>query len=206
MWSFSKLFLELPDQSAGEAAEVGGEAGNPVGDFRMWVLEGKVGVLIAGADAKGDAAGEGRVESAPDEGRKGRRLADGVAGSPGLVGAAFSYQCFGVNGFFSNMHGVLAAGEDEVRVLRSAEVGSAVGREVDFEAQAAPGGDGQGGIESAESLVVSGYTVEGVGQETVAAVELKAPGGVRLCEQGGRQAKHGCEHEKSRGHAGPRVR
>jgi hypothetical protein len=27
-----------------------------------------------------------------------------------------------------------------------------------------------------------------------------------LCEQGGRQAKHGCEHEKSRGHAGPRVR
>ena len=73
-WRISHLLLrsmamrlELPEQSAGDAPEIGGQAWNPIGSA---ILSGKgeVGVLKVAAHAVCDVARERSVQSTADEG------------------------------------------------------------------------------------------------------------------------------------------
>ena len=60
--------LELPDQPTGDAAEIGGQAGNPIrNNTRIGALKRKIGVLKAAVYPPGDAPGKRCVHSAAGE-------------------------------------------------------------------------------------------------------------------------------------------
>ena len=197
--------LELPDQAGGDAAEIGGQARDAIGSQIQRACECEKGVLIACADAEGDAARDGGIQAAASEARKRGGLADCAVCRPGFAGASGPTQSIEEKSFLADMHGVLRAAEEEVRTLRRSQVGAEVSGGVDFETEAVPGVEGYRGIESTQRVVRAGYAVERVGEVAIAAVDLKGRWslGAGLGVERRDEAKKRDEREKARRDSGP---
>ena len=65
-------------------------------------------------------------------------------------------------------------------MLRRTQVGPSVRGDIHLETHAVPGREGHGGIPSVQRLPRSGDSIEGVGKESIAAVDLIVRGALRL--------------------------